>query len=116
LSGFLNKALHVLPKVLQSGITESASITDMANTFRRGDPIERWLDAETVARPDGYVLKKALWQLFVEDTNSGMNQITFGKELHRLRPEVNDGQRRVNGKLEEVYVGLELRSSRVSGD
>jgi putative DNA primase/helicase len=117
LSGVLNKALQTLRMMQeQGGLVESASMAAAGDEFRRAtDPVAVWLDCSTIEGSEAFVSKKALLVAYNAAAESaGRPQVTataFGLSLHRLRPNLQEGQRTVAGELARVWLGLGLRSS-----
>ena len=114
LSGVLNKALKVLPKVEREGITETASMKSAWLDFRQTtDPIGVWLDSEAIESPDRWIIKDDLWLAYQKDAirrnrPSGTKQ-GFGRMLKRLRPKVNEAQKKVEGTVRWAWEGIGLR-------
>ena len=117
LSGVLNKALLALRQMHeQGGLIESKSMATAADEFRKAtDPLSVWLDAWTIEQSDSFVMKKALLSAYNSAAEAEgrpvMTATGFGLALRRLRPNLQDGQRTVAGKLEWVWLGLGLRCS-----
>ena len=114
ISGFFNKTLKALPKVLSEGITESDSMKQVMRTFRGSDQLEFWLNQETVENPEGFIEINALREAFNQDTHSGMRPQAFGR---RLRAFVRMSMCHSGGSMATwfwVYTGLKFQSPRVS--
>jgi putative DNA primase/helicase len=117
LSGVLNKALQALRQLQeQGGLIESESMATAGGEFRKAtDPVAVWLDSSTIEGSDVFVGKKALLIAYNGAAEAaGRPQMTataFGLALRRLRPNLEDGQRTVAGRLEWVWLGLGLRPS-----
>jgi P4 family phage/plasmid primase-like protien len=126
LSGVLNKALVVLPKVMRSGITVTDTMKEAYEEFwKTTDPLAIWLAGNTVMDPTGIVRKGELIEEYnLACTKAGRIAPTrqaFGRELRRLRPHVLSGQRdfdevgadgSVVKNKREVYLGIKLREQR----
>jgi putative DNA primase/helicase len=117
LSGVLNKALQAL-RIMQEqgGMVESESMAAAGDEFRRAtDPVAVWLDCLTIEESDSFVSKKALLIAYNAAAEAGgrpqMTATAFGRILHRVRPNLQEGQRTVAGELVWVWLGLGLRSS-----
>ncbi|MBA2442599.1 MAG: hypothetical protein H0V53_09370 [Rubrobacter sp.] len=115
LSGVLNKALEVRAKVREKGFTESASMREAAEEFREmTDPVSVWLSQNTVEGAEVYVSKDALAQAYNASCDkagrSGMNKRAFGKALRRIRPNVEEGQRSILGRMTWCWTGIGLKS------
>ncbi len=114
LSGVLNKALDVLPRVREQGITETSSMCETREEFRQTtDPLAVWLGQHTLELPDAFVAKGAL-QIAYNDAcarqgRSPMTNQGFGRAIRRLRPSMEDGQRTVAGKVTDVWLGIGLK-------
>ena len=117
LSGVLNKALLALRQMQeQGGLIESESMVAAGDEFRKAtDPLSVWLDGWTIEQSDSFVMKKALLSAYNSAAQAegrpAMTATAFGLALRRLRPNFQDGQRTVAGKVEWVWLGLGLRSS-----
>jgi P4 family phage/plasmid primase-like protien len=103
LSGVLNRALDVLPRVRREGFTESQTMRDAWEEFKTmTDPVSVWLDKYTVAHADALTPKSVLLQAYNAacdaDGRSSMTKTAFGLALKRARPKVSETQRTVNGK------------------
>lgn len=115
LSGALNRALTVLPKVWRTGITVSESMRAQMGQYREGnDPIKVWVDNETEMAPGEWISKKALYLACKEDMQeSGEKTVTqqaFGRRLKRLRPQLEECQRSELGVIVWAYLGIRLRN------
>lgn len=117
LSGLLNKALDVLPALRKRGrFTESDSTSAAFNEFHATtDPMAVWLDGATLEEPDAIVLKDSLHAAYCRYTAkrglASMTNKAFGMKLKKLRPNIDDGQRKVGGKdRQHVWLGIGLRS------
>jgi putative DNA primase/helicase len=116
LSGVLNRALEVLPRVRKHGITITSSMREAGSEFRAAtDPIERWLDQNTVEHPNCKISKEALLRKFNRDAPQDgrpvMTANMFGRELKRRRPNVTQAQRTTAGRIAWCWIGLGLRAS-----
>jgi P4 family phage/plasmid primase-like protien len=115
LSGVLNKALEVLPKLRREGFTESESMRDAWEEFRQmTDPLAVWLENFTVEHPAAFVAKRDLLSEYnahcERSGRAGMTNQAFGRAFRRLKPHIEHGQREVNGKPKTwVWLGLGLR-------
>jgi P4 family phage/plasmid primase-like protien len=114
LSGVLNRALDVLPRVRRKGFTESESMREAWEEFKAmTDPVSVWLENNTVEHADALVPKSALLSAYNRDCEkqgrAGMTGKAFGQALKRARPQLRDAQRTVSGKLVWCWVGLGLR-------
>jgi putative DNA primase/helicase len=115
LSGVLNRALEVLPRVRREGFTESASMREAWKEFHAmTDPVSVWIAQNTVGHAEAFVSKDALSQAyneFCEKTGrAGMNKRAFGRAVKRVLPHVEDGQKSIGGKMTWCWLGLGLKS------
>jgi putative DNA primase/helicase len=116
LSGVLNKALAALPRVRARGFTESVSMQEAWAEFRQTtDPLAVWLDRATISGPDAYVTKDDLINAYnrsaAADGRPVLTKKAMAQALHRLRPNVTDDQRTVNGKPKvRCWVGIGLKA------
>jgi P4 family phage/plasmid primase-like protien len=117
LSWLLNKALDVLPALRKRGrFTESDSTRAAFEEFHATtDPLAVWLDGATTSEPDNKVLKDSLHAAFCRYTAkkglASMTKQAFAMKLKKLRPDIDEGQRTMNGKeRQHVWLGIGLRS------
>lgn len=117
LSGLLNRALSVLQGLRKRGrFSESESTRAAYDDFRaRTDPIAVWLDSHTITNPSALTLQSTLLAAYnghcVRAGTAPTTKQAFGQRLHKLRPDVIDRQRTVNGKPNQwCYVGIGLRN------
>jgi P4 family phage/plasmid primase-like protien len=115
LSGVLNRALDVLPRVRQEGFTESPSMREAWEEFRAmTDPVTVWLQQNTTEAAEAFVPKDALataYNKFCDKAGRpGMNKKGFGRAVKRSFPHIEDGQRSVAGKMTWCWLGIGLRS------
>lgn len=112
LSGLLNKALDALKRIKdQHGFSEPESVRAAWREFHATtDPLAVWLDRFTVDHPDAIVPKATLRSAYgAECERRGRPSPTdkaFGSSLYRLRPDVDEAQRTVNGKVQWCYTGI----------
>jgi putative DNA primase/helicase len=102
LSGVLNRALEVLPRVKREGFTESESMRRAWEEFKTmTDPVSVWLVQNTVEAAGAFVAKSALLAAYnkvcEEHGRAGMTATAFGLAVKRARPGIEDAQRTVNG-------------------
>jgi putative DNA primase/helicase len=107
LSGVLNRALSVLPKLREQAFSVSPSMTSALLEFQRiADPFQVWLDRYTVPDPTGAVVIRQLIDRYTVDCTSAhrtpMTDTAFGRALRRARPEAKVA--RVGGQ--QVYRGI----------
>lgn len=114
LSGVLNRALAVLPGMIQrGGFTQSESTQASLMEFREmTDPLAAWLDRFTLLSPDGMVTKKDLAIVYNSASEAAgrplMTAKAFCASVRRLRPTLQEAQRRVSGDMKHVFLGLSL--------
>lgn len=117
LSGLLNRALDALNRFKANG--QRYSISDSANAalfeFRAlTDSLARWLDFNTIDSPKAMAVKAELLKAYnTEAASLGQVPATaegFALALKKLRPNISASRRMVNGKLEHVWLGIELRT------
>ena len=111
LSGMLNRALKALPQIQLGRFTESASMREALDEFRKTtDPFAVWLEANTVENAEGFVTKESIRAAYTEDCRDAGRPVpsesAFTERLRSLRPNVKTGQRRVNGKKPWCYNGI----------
>lgn len=112
LSGVLNRALAVLPGMIQrGGFTQSESTQEALREFREmTDPLAAWLDRFTVIRPEGMVSRKDLAISYNAASEAAgrpvMTPKSFCAAVRRLRPTLKDGQRKISGEMKDVFLGL----------
>jgi putative DNA primase/helicase len=114
LSGLLNRALDVLPRVQAGTFTESPSLRNAWDQFRRTtDPLSVWLEHNTVDGPDSFVPKHQLRELFAADCRDNGRPIlpdaVFTERLRRLKQRVTTGQK--TAKKTWCFLGIGLRTS-----
>lgn len=115
LSGVLNRALIALPKVQDVGITEAETMRQAWYEFREvTDPVEVWLDLNTVEDPEVYVEKGDLLRVYNRDARvegrSPMTAGLMGKAVKQWKPRLDDGQKRVGERRPLVWYGIGLRA------
>ena len=114
----LNKALGVLPDLQARGaFLEGNSTEDAMHEFReQTDPLTTWLERGTVQGPEVEVTKKDLLLSYNAHAEShgrpSMNRTSFGLAMKRIRPDLREAQKRVNGTVQWVYMGIGLKSER----
>jgi P4 family phage/plasmid primase-like protien len=114
LSGVLNRALAVLPRIRRDGFTESESMRDAWEEFKAmTDPVAVWLENNTVSEANAWVPKSALIAAYnksaEESGRAGLTAQAFGRAMKRARPEVGEAQRTVGGRQVKCYTGVGLK-------
>ncbi len=115
LSGVLNRALALLPRIRREGFTESQSMREAWDEFKAmTDPVSVWLENHTVTGPNAWVAKSALIAAYnktaEEDGRAGLTAQAFGRAIKRARPAVGESQRTVGGRQVKCYTGVGLKS------
>jgi putative DNA primase/helicase len=118
LSGLLNKALGVLPRLLKQGIPISPSMAEAQAEYRAlTDPLEVFLDTETVEDPEGWMPKAALYGAYAEQWRMkgqvAMTKAAFGRRLKSLREGLRDTQQVYEGKVTWGYSGIRFAESSI---
>jgi DNA primase catalytic core len=116
LSGVLNKALAVLPRLRSHGISVTESMRHAWEEFRRTtDPMTVWLERMTEQLPYAIVPKDTLLYEYNKDCEaSGRPRISahaMTKTIKRSFPLVSEAQRTVQGGLKWCWIGLGLRAN-----
>jgi putative DNA primase/helicase len=116
LSGVLNKSLEALAAIRTRGLSESESTSRATDEFRQAtDPVAVWLDRKTILQPDAVTPKDQLHREFCRNCEAAgrptITKTAFGIAIKKLRPNVTDFQRTVNGVLAWCYVGIALLSN-----
>lgn len=111
LSGVLNKALEALAAIRTRGLSESDSSRRATDEFRRAtDPIAVWLDRKTTLIPDAATPQDQLHREYCRScADAGrptISKTAFGRAMKKLRPNVTDYQRTVNGLITWCYIGI----------
>ena len=118
LSGMLNRALDALDRLrINRRFSESESVQRAWEDFHaETDPLAVWLDHATIEITDAATPKTALLAAYSRHgASNGLPTIgskRFGQSLRRLRPNVGDGQRMINGKYTWCYLGIALAEDR----
>jgi putative DNA primase/helicase len=118
LSGVLNHALQVLPRIRESGLTEKDSMREAAASFRAvTDPVAIWLDRNTVDEPNAVTPKLELMLAFNRDAERRgrpvMTEKAFGSALRQQRPNLVERQRTIDGQRKWCWLGIRLRAVEV---
>ncbi|MDA1305470.1 MAG: phage/plasmid primase, P4 family [Nitrospirae bacterium] len=113
-SGVLNRAIEALRAMqtrrafTQTDTTRAAALEFRATT----DPFAIWLDRHTEQAPDAMVSKRDLRIAYAAYTNNqgypSISDKAFAQAFSRLRPNIGDGQRTLQGKFQYAYLGLRL--------
>jgi P4 family phage/plasmid primase-like protien len=113
MSGVLNKALVVLPRVLERGLTVTDSMRKAhAEFWRATDPLSAWLSRNTVDDGAAFVAKGRLIESYnaavAREGGSVMTETALGLSLQRIRPNITSAQRTVDGTKRWCYVGIRM--------
>ncbi len=112
LSGMLNKAIEGLRRVQRQRRFSEVESTQAAwrDFHSTTDPLAVWLDRYTIDDPDCIVTKQTLrvaYNAQVErDGRPAITAKAFGQALYKLRPNVEEAQRTVGGRLQWCYIGI----------
>jgi len=112
LSGVLNKALNGLEHLKERGRFEiTPSMQTAFEEFQaQTDPLAVYLSAYTVSDPDGLIPRSDLISAYnrwaTSEGRTGMTATAFGLAIKRLRADVGDKQRTVNGRVAWCYTGI----------
>ncbi len=94
-------------------------LREAADFQHAADPLAQWLAQETVSTPDATTPQDRLHAAYAEACASldrpMMTKQMFGRRLRTLRPEVQEGQRTIEGERRWVYLGIALAPERRSG-
>jgi putative DNA primase/helicase len=120
LSGLLNKALDALPQVRSRGISVTPSTTRALSEFRQtSDPLAAWLDRHTELLPSAVISKRKLIDAYKAECEQmrrpPVSDKAFGTALQKLRPNIGSGQRTLDDKRQDVYLGIELKAAELIG-
>jgi P4 family phage/plasmid primase-like protien len=115
LSGLLNKALGALSNVQKrGGVDVTPSLARGQQEFREtSDPLAVWLDKFTQLDSAAFESKRRLIDAYNQDCDDKKRpQITnkaFGSAFKKLRPSLEEGQRTIEGKRQDVYLGIKFK-------
>ena len=116
LSGVLNKALVALRNLrARGGFYVTESMRQATEEFRQlTDPVAVWLDRHTIENPEAMVVKQTLIREFnytsMREGRSPISDKAFAQALRRVRPNIQDAQRTVEGRPGvRVWLGVGLR-------
>lgn len=109
----LNKALEALTAIRRRGLSDSDSSRRATDEFRQATgPIAVWLDRKTTSIPDAVTPQDQLHREYCQScADAGrptISKTAFGRAMKKLRPNVTDYQRTVNGLLAWRYVGISM--------
>ena len=115
LSGLLNRALAVLPGVLESGITETESMKEAALEFREvTDPVAVWLSQACIEEPDAFTPKAAMLEAYNRNARAAghavSNRTAFGIAVRRAMPGLVETYRTVGENRVWVWQGVGLKT------
>jgi putative DNA primase/helicase len=120
LSGVLNRALALLPRLRSNGFAQAASVQECLDEYRTSsDPVSEWLAEEVDVDPDEMISKQDLYQAYRKDMKRDnktiVSQKQFGSSVKRILSVV-EGQRTVAGNSKTwVYMGIRFRAGSQHG-
>jgi hypothetical protein len=89
-----------------------ATRMQIAGFERATDPCELWLKTQTISSPTALISQERLYSAYIlsciGSNRPVMTRQMFGRKLKRLRPDLQEGQRVLDGKKQWVYLGLAL--------
>jgi putative DNA primase/helicase len=117
LSGALNRAMPALRRIRSEGrFSETGATRAQIADFRQAmDPCELWLKAQTISSPVALISQERFYSAYILSCIGSnqpiMTRQMFGRKLKRLRPDLQEGQRVLDGKKQWVYLGIALRGA-----
>jgi putative DNA primase/helicase len=114
MSGLLNKAIDGLRRVQQQKrFSEPESVKAAWRDFHATtDPLAVWLDRYTVDNLDTFVSQQALriaYNATMErEGRPAITKQAFGRAIAKLRPDLQEKQRKVGGRVQWCYLGIGL--------
>jgi putative DNA primase/helicase len=117
LSGALNRAIEALPAVLDRGITIAPSMLAAHAAFRETtDPIQVWLNVNTLTSPALMVGKKTLKEAYnrhaVAKGLSTESDTSFALAVRAWKPDLLDAQRPWQGRPQiHCWLGIGLQAN-----
>jgi putative DNA primase/helicase len=121
LSGVLNKSLTALASLRARGFTEAESTRQAHEEFRKAtDPLDVWLDNNTITHPDAMVARDELMRRYAEVCEAAgrptFSRKAFYQAVGRAKPGLEVRQRTWQGESNvRVWVGLGLRKDGPGG-
>jgi P4 family phage/plasmid primase-like protien len=114
LSGVLNRALAIQPRLLREGFRQSTSMLEANDEFRRTtDPLSVWLERSTFEQIDHLVpcdlLRKEYQAACLLEGRPIMTDTAFGMAFKRLKPHIEKKQRTYANELKWCYINIGLR-------
>ena len=118
LSGLLNKAIDAFSKVQQRGIDITPTMAEALKDFRASaDPFAFWLNSKTELDPNDYIPKRELIDAYKAECGAKkrppLSDKAFGTVFQKLHPNVKSGQRTINEKRQDVYLGIRLKAAKL---
>ena len=94
----------------------SDSTNHATDEFRQAtDPLAVWLDRATILHPDAVTPQDQLYRDYSRNcANAGrptISKTAFGRAMKKLRLNVTDYQRTVNGVMSWCYIGISALAS-----
>lgn len=114
-SGIINWALEGLKRLLENKrFTRSETMLNVVEQYKRwSQPAQYFLDKYCEFKPNAWITKKALYDAFKnmceEEGLQIISEEAFSREV-RKRPRVSAIQRRVDGKVTWIWVGVGLKA------
>jgi putative DNA primase/helicase len=124
ISGALNRALPALMAIRRkTRFTETRSTREQWKEFQLSmNPLGLWLHAETILSGSALVAQNELHAAYALECNNANRPIVtkqmFGRALRRLRPDLKEMQRTINGRKQWMYLGIGMKTGggRIKGD
>lgn len=120
LSGLLNRALEVLPRVLREGLSSSPSLEGARAEFQfKTDPAGEWIATHVERRADCSVPKQDVYGSYRRDLRaeggSPISSRAFNQSIERIFRGVKSRQIRTGEGRPRSWIGLTLKSQGDSG-
>jgi len=116
LSGALNRVLPALRRIRAQGrFSQTESTRKQHQEFQHAtDPLSLWLETETISSVSALISQDRLHAAYaLACINSNRPVVTkqmFGRAIRRLRPELQEVQRTVEGKRQWMYLGIGMKN------
>jgi putative DNA primase/helicase len=118
-SGIINWALEGLKRILANDkFTKTEAMRNQIEQYKRwSNPAQYFLEKYCEYAPKLWITKKALYEAYKliceEEGLQILSEEAFAKEV-RKQPRVTFAKKRVEGKTERVWIGIQLKENRVS--
>ncbi len=111
LSGLLNKAIQALPRLRKTGFSNSPSVKTALDEYcNLSNPLGEWVEGHLEIAPELFVEKRSIIDQFNKSERKNqrapMTDTAFGRALRRRVPDLASAQRKIDGRLCEVYIGI----------